>query len=144
MSVTEVEQSTAEHYIPFLTTSKPEDSTISNLEDSTISRTQDSSETLTPVEIDVAPKDCTSPAVPTSNGNEDQETRTLQFSSEPLPAPPTFEDKYKEREYLKSRLTLAFRIFAKLGFDNGIAGHITLRVRVLLRLWRNFLLLIRF
>ncbi|RQM07808.1 hypothetical protein DH86_00000682 [Scytalidium sp. 3C] len=43
------------------------------------------------------------------------------------PKPPVFEDKYKEREYQKGRLALAFRIFAKLGFDEGIAGHITLR-----------------
>ena len=39
-----------------------------------------------------------------------------------------FADKYQEREYLKGRLTLAFRIFGKLGFDEGVAGHITLRV----------------
>jgi len=44
-----------------------------------------------------------------------------------FPRPPTFEDKYKEREYQKGRLALAFRIFAKLGFDEGVAGHITLR-----------------
>lgn len=43
--------------------------------------------------------------------------------------PPTFEDKYQERKYLKERLALAFRIFARLGFDEGVAGHITLRVR---------------
>lgn len=47
-----------------------------------------------------------------------------------FPGPPKFDDKYKEREYLKGRLVLAFRIFAKLGFDEGVAGHITLRVRV--------------
>lgn len=41
--------------------------------------------------------------------------------------PPKFEDKYKEREYLKGRLAAAFRIFGKYGFDEGIAGHITLR-----------------
>ena len=44
------------------------------------------------------------------------------------PKPPTFEDKYEERAYQKGRLALAFRIFAKLGFDEGVAGHITLRV----------------
>ena len=44
------------------------------------------------------------------------------------PTPPKFEDKYEEREYQKGRLALAFRIFAKLGFDEGVAGHITLRV----------------
>jgi len=44
-----------------------------------------------------------------------------------FPSPPTFTDKYEEREYLKGRLALAFRIFGKLGFDEGVAGHITLR-----------------
>lgn len=44
-----------------------------------------------------------------------------------FPAPPKFADKYEEREYLKGRLALAFRIFGKLGFDEGVAGHITLR-----------------
>lgn len=46
-----------------------------------------------------------------------------------VPGPPTFDDPYKEREYLKGRLALAFRIFAKFGFDEGVAGHITLRVK---------------
>lgn len=44
-----------------------------------------------------------------------------------FPSPPKFDDKYAEREYLKGRLALAFRIFGKLGFDEGVAGHITLR-----------------
>ncbi|KAK4540459.1 hypothetical protein LTR36_009205 [Oleoguttula mirabilis] len=44
-----------------------------------------------------------------------------------FPRPPKFEDKYKEREYLKGRLAAAFRIFGKYGFDEGVAGHITLR-----------------
>ncbi|THY04827.1 arad-like aldolase/epimerase [Aureobasidium pullulans] len=44
-----------------------------------------------------------------------------------VPGPPTFNDKQQEREYQKSRLALAFRIFARLGFDEGVAGHITLR-----------------
>ncbi|KAJ5240252.1 hypothetical protein N7468_004871 [Penicillium chermesinum] len=44
-----------------------------------------------------------------------------------LPSYPTFEDKYKEREYLKNRLAAAFRIFGKFGYDEGVAGHITLR-----------------
>ena len=44
-----------------------------------------------------------------------------------FPRPPVFDDKYKERDYLKGRLAAAFRIFGKLGFDEGVAGHITLR-----------------
>jgi hypothetical protein len=45
-----------------------------------------------------------------------------------FPKPPTFDDPYKERAYLKGRLAAAFRIFGKCGFDEGVAGHITLRV----------------
>ena len=44
-----------------------------------------------------------------------------------FPKPPSFEDKYEEREYLKGRLAAALRIFGKLGFEEGVAGHITLR-----------------
>ncbi|KAF2458754.1 class II aldolase/adducin domain protein [Lineolata rhizophorae] len=43
------------------------------------------------------------------------------------PTRPTFESKYDEREYLKGRLAAAYRIFGKYGFDEGVAGHITLR-----------------
>jgi hypothetical protein len=46
-----------------------------------------------------------------------------------FPFAPKFTDKYEERAFQKGRLALAFRIFAKLGFDEGVAGHITLRVR---------------
>ena len=51
---------------------------------------------------------------------------TLKHKNE-FPSPPQFEDKYEEREYLKGRLAAAFRIFGKHGFDEGVAGHITLR-----------------
>lgn len=44
-----------------------------------------------------------------------------------FPRPPRFDDKYAERDYLKGRLAAAFRIFGKHGFDEGVAGHITLR-----------------
>ena len=33
--------------------------------------------------------------------------------------PPKFADPHEERQYLKGRLALAFRIFAKLGYDEG-------------------------
>ena len=54
-----------------------------------------------------------------------QGTATVQLQK--FPSPPKFDDKLEEREYLKGRLALAFRIFGKLGFDEGVAGHITLR-----------------
>jgi len=40
---------------------------------------------------------------------------------------PKIESKLEEREYLKGRLAAAFRIFGKYGYDEGVAGHITLR-----------------
>ncbi|KAI0673015.1 arad-like aldolase/epimerase [Trametes maxima] len=43
------------------------------------------------------------------------------------PMPPTFASPEDEREYLKFRLAQAFRIFGKLGYDQGVAGHITVR-----------------
>ncbi len=39
-----------------------------------------------------------------------------------FPSPLTFTDKHAERTYLKARLALAFRIFGKLGYDEGVAG----------------------
>ncbi|KAH9946355.1 class II aldolase/adducin domain-containing protein [Epithele typhae] len=44
-----------------------------------------------------------------------------------FPRPPTFSSKLDERKWLKFRLAQAFRIFAKQGYDEGIAGHITVR-----------------
>ncbi|KAI8627129.1 class II aldolase and Adducin domain-containing protein [Xylariaceae sp. FL1651] len=41
-----------------------------------------------------------------------------------FPRPPTFDDPLDERRYLKERLTLAFRLFAKQGYEEGVAGHI--------------------
>ncbi|KAJ6564166.1 arad-like aldolase/epimerase [Mycena capillaripes] len=43
------------------------------------------------------------------------------------PAPPVFETKLEEREFLKFRLAQALRIFGNRGFDEGVAGHITVR-----------------
>jgi ribulose-5-phosphate 4-epimerase/fuculose-1-phosphate aldolase len=42
-------------------------------------------------------------------------------------APPTFESVDEERLHRKQRLAGAFRIFARLGYHEGIAGHITAR-----------------
>ena len=45
-----------------------------------------------------------------------------------FPRPPKFTENLEERAYLKFRLAQAFRIFGKLGYDEGVAGHITVRV----------------
>lgn len=51
----------------------------------------------------------------------------VEVQLQKIPTPPVFSDMYEKREYLKGRLALAFRLFGKLGFDQGVAGHITLR-----------------
>ena len=44
-----------------------------------------------------------------------------------FPKSPQCTDKQEERDYLKGRLAAAFRIFGDRGFDEGVAGHITVR-----------------
>jgi len=46
------------------------------------------------------------------------------FRIPPIPRFATFEE---ERRHRKERLAAAFRLFAKFGFDEGAAGHITAR-----------------
>ncbi len=43
------------------------------------------------------------------------------------PNPPTFATAAEERLHRKQRLASAFRLFAKFGFSEGVAGHITAR-----------------
>ena len=44
-----------------------------------------------------------------------------------LPRPPIFATLAEERLHRKQRLAAAFRLFSKMGFDEGVAGHITAR-----------------
>lgn len=44
-----------------------------------------------------------------------------------VPQPPVFDDPLAQREYHKIRLAAAIRVFAYHGFDEGLAGHITVR-----------------
>ncbi|WP_440969668.1 class II aldolase/adducin family protein [Peribacillus frigoritolerans] len=41
--------------------------------------------------------------------------------------PPVFKSVEEERQHRKARLAGAFRLFSKCGFDEGLAGHITVR-----------------
>src|SRR5271156_7070027 len=43
------------------------------------------------------------------------------------PNPPSFATVAEERLHRKQRLASAFRLFAKFGFSEGVAGHITVR-----------------
>ncbi|KAJ5558725.1 Class II aldolase/adducin N-terminal, partial [Penicillium sp. DV-2018c] len=45
----------------------------------------------------------------------------------PLPGIPKFEDVGKQREYMLNHMAGAFRVFARHGFVEGMAGHISLR-----------------
>ncbi|MFD1019673.1 class II aldolase/adducin family protein [Thalassobacillus hwangdonensis] len=40
---------------------------------------------------------------------------------------PTFHSIEEERQYIKQRLAASFRLFSKFGFNDGSAGHITVR-----------------
>lgn len=44
-----------------------------------------------------------------------------------IPRPPTFGTPEEGRRHRKQRLAAAFRLFARFGFDEGVAGHITAR-----------------
>lgn len=44
-----------------------------------------------------------------------------------VPTPPSFSSVEEERRHRKERLAGAFRLFSKFGFDEGVAGHITVR-----------------
>jgi ribulose-5-phosphate 4-epimerase/fuculose-1-phosphate aldolase len=41
--------------------------------------------------------------------------------------PPTFGDAAAERDHRKGRLAAALRLFARLGYEEGVSGHITVR-----------------
>ena len=41
--------------------------------------------------------------------------------------PPTFDNVEDERRHLLERLAASFRMFGRFGFDEGVAGHITVR-----------------
>ncbi len=44
-----------------------------------------------------------------------------------FPQPPDFANAAEARLHFKQRLAAAFRLFARFGFDEGVAGHITAR-----------------
>ena len=46
-------------------------------------------------------------------------------------SPPKFDNLEDERRYRKEHLAAAFRMFADRGFDEGVAGHISVRDPIL-------------
>lgn len=56
---------------------------------------------------------------------------TTQPKQRPRPQPPVFATLEEERQHRKERLAAAFRIFSKLGFDEGVMGHLVARDPIL-------------
>jgi len=52
---------------------------------------------------------------------------TAPKSSLAIPDAPEFETVEQERRHRKQRLAAALRLFGRLGYDEGVAGHITVR-----------------
>jgi len=52
---------------------------------------------------------------------------TTAIATPNIPQPPSFTSVTEERLHRKQRLAAALRLFAQYGFDEGIAGHITVR-----------------
>lgn len=55
------------------------------------------------------------------------EKMTIGSDKFKVPMPAKFDDPKQQREHDKQRLAAAFRVFAHYGFDEGLAGHITVR-----------------
>lgn len=57
----------------------------------------------------------------------DQRAEPAGGTTKSRPQPPVFATLAEERRHRKERLAAGFRLFAKFGFDEGVAGHITAR-----------------
>jgi ribulose-5-phosphate 4-epimerase/fuculose-1-phosphate aldolase len=58
---------------------------------------------------------------------QDQHAGAVTKMRTGLPQPPVFKTLAEERQHRKERLAAGLRLFAKFGFDEGVAGHITVR-----------------
>jgi ribulose-5-phosphate 4-epimerase/fuculose-1-phosphate aldolase len=65
--------------------------------------------------------------VTTTESSANTDLSRAAMGSENILAMPTFNSLEEERVYRKSRLAGALRIFGRLGFGEGVAGHITVR-----------------
>ncbi|KAJ5095570.1 hypothetical protein NUU61_004926 [Penicillium alfredii] len=55
-----------------------------------------------------------------------------------LPGIPTFSDPHQKRQWMKEHMAAAFRYFGKLGYGEGVSGHISMRDPVLKdHFWMN-------
>jgi ribulose-5-phosphate 4-epimerase/fuculose-1-phosphate aldolase len=59
--------------------------------------------------------------------SHDDFIHTLENTFKGVPKPPIFKSLAEERLHRKQRLAAGFRLFSKFGYDEGFAGHITVR-----------------
>jgi hypothetical protein len=67
------------------------------------------------------------PSVTLSSNPAGKKLLNFDENGVPVYKVPTFPDKYAERKWAKEQVAGAFRVFSRLGYADGGAGHISLR-----------------
>jgi hypothetical protein len=62
-----------------------------------------------------------------SGSETEEEAREAEKQAVILPNFPTFKDFHSQRVHMKQKLAAGFRLLAKFGWDEGVAGHLTFR-----------------
>lgn len=57
----------------------------------------------------------------------EEEAREAEQLPVIIPSLPTFKDVHTQRVHMKQKLAAGFRLLAKFGWDEGVAGHMTFR-----------------
>ncbi|TFY57786.1 hypothetical protein EVJ58_g6813 [Rhodofomes roseus] len=75
------------------------------------------------------PKHASRDVVPKGTTDPEKETprEAICHGNTALPPPPSFSSVQEERAYLTAHLAAAFRYWARAGFTEGLAGHISVR-----------------
>lgn len=58
---------------------------------------------------------------------EEEHTQVSTTDAYSFPGVPKFDDLYKKRQWQLEHMAAAFRVFARKGFTEGTAGHISVR-----------------
>ncbi|KAL2886051.1 Meiotically up-regulated protein 14 [Ceratocystis lukuohia] len=70
---------------------------------------------------------CTATTVATTKPNVNENFARIATGGIPLPGIPVFTDLYQKRQWQLEHMAGAFRVFARKGFTEGAAGHISVR-----------------
>ena len=70
-----------------------------------------------------SPSQAQTPPVAKSQKPQD----TFATGGYPFPGIPQFDDPYKKRQWQLEHMAAAFRVFARKGYTEGTAGHISVR-----------------